>query len=102
MTFPVGVPEGDVTVAVRVTVWLARAGLGDAVTVVVVGELGDRTCSFTEPELTAQVLATPPYAAAIFSVPVGKDEAATVSMATPDASVAVPSEVVAEPATDVV
>ena len=95
-----GVPSTDVTDAVSIT-FPVLAGFGVAVTVVLVGKVTS-TWSLTEPELVAKVLATPPYAAAIFSVPVGKDEAATVSMATPDASVAVPSEVVAEPATDVV
>ena len=93
-----GTPYAEVTVAVNVTLSLVRAGLGDAVTAVLVGKAAN-TCSLTEPELAAQVLATPPYAAVIFSVPVGKDEAATVSVATPDASAAVPSEVVAEPVT---
>jgi hypothetical protein len=52
VTFPVGVPYVELTVAVNVKFSLVRTGLGVAATVVLVGNAA-YTCSFTDPELVA-------------------------------------------------
>ena len=63
-TEPVGLPEVDVTVAVRVTAWLVVAGLGQASSeVVVVAAAGAFTVSATLEDAEAAKSVLPAYCA---------------------------------------
>ena len=86
-TVPLGVPEGDVTVAVRVTAWPAGLGFCERASVVmVVGSAAAVTVSVTLVEAETPKVLVPAYCAVKLCEPTARE--GTWMLAVPEAIVA--------------